>query len=151
MMTKVVERSEMAKVVKRRKIPSTHHLGLAGAAIVIFVSSVQVLRADGQPVAVPRCADIEGAPQCPMGVEKNALVVLFDFDQDKFGAGAQENVCVCGNTVLVECDETQPAGGEGTCVGGQLQELPVTIELIKNPATTICKTIDGQRICVTTP
>jgi hypothetical protein len=153
MMTNVVEGSEMAKVVKGKKITSIYHLWVAGTAIAILASSAQALRADAEPEALPRCADIEGAPQCPIAdeVERNGVLVFVDFDQANFGARAQENVCVCGNTVLVDCDETQPADGEDTCAGGQLQELPVTYELIKNPASTVCKTVDGERICKKTP
>ena len=149
-MTNVVEGSEMTKVVYGKKIPSIYHLWVAGTAIAILASSPQMLRAQSE--ALPKCAEVEGGPRCPTanGAERNGVLIFGDFDQAKFGAQAQENVCVCGNTMLNDCDETQPADGELTCAGGTLQELPITIELIKNPATTICKTVDGERICVTT-
>jgi hypothetical protein len=153
MMTNVVENRDMARVVKQKKVISIYHLWVAGTAIAILALSPQTSRADVEPEALPKCADIEGGPQCPTadGVERNGVLIFGDFDQAKFGAQARENVCVCGNTVLNDCDETQPADGELTCAGGTLQELPVIYELIRNPASEVCKTVDGERICKKTP
>jgi hypothetical protein len=99
-----------------------------------------------EPEPLPMCADIENGPQCPLEgeVEKNGALVFFDFDEIDFG-GAKE--CVCGTTELVECNEKAPAGEEDTCAGGELSALPVEVLAIKNPDSTICRTIDGKRKC----
>jgi hypothetical protein len=100
---------------------------------------------------LPRCADIEDGPQCPVNgeAERNGAVVFFDFDQLNFGAEAKP--CVCGNTVLEDCNESLPAGQTDSCVGGVEQKLRVLFELTKNPDSRVCKVIDGDRKCFETP
>jgi hypothetical protein len=115
------------------------------------VSAIQQVRycygLSEEPEPLPMCAEIENGPQCPVDeeqVERNGALVFFDFDEIDFG-GAKE--CVCGTTVLVECNEKAPAGEEDTCAGGELSALPVEYLAIKNPDSTICRTIDGKRKC----
>ena len=100
---------------------------------------------------VPSCADLgEDAPQCPLdgGVEENGLLIFFDFDETNFGVDA--NQCTCGNTDLNDCDEGASAGGTATCAGGTLQQVPVQVEGIQNPSSTVCTTVSGKRVCKTT-
>lgn len=97
---------------------------------------------------VPNCADLgPNAPQCPLdgGVEQNGLLIFFDFDAVNFGVDA--NQCTCGATELVDCDEGASASGTNTCAGGTLQQVPVQVEGIQNPSSTVCTTIAGKRIC----
>ena len=150
-MTRVVEENEMTKVVNGERMMSTGRLWRAGAAIAVLVSSMHAFGAEEvpqEPQELPRCADIEGGPQCPVDdeqMERNGVLAFFDFDQLNFGAEAKP--CVCGNTVLRDCDESLPADQPGSCVGGVEQKLPVLFELTKNPDSRMCETIDGERKC----
>jgi hypothetical protein len=150
MMTRVVEENEMIKVVDGERMMSTGRLWGAGAAIAVLVSSMHAFGAEAlsaqEPQELPRCADIEGGPQCPVDdekMERNGVLAFFDFDQLNFGAEAKP--CVCGNTVLRDCDESLPADQPGSCVGGVEQKLPVLLELTKNDR--VCEVIDGERVC----
>jgi hypothetical protein len=104
-----------------------------------------------EPQELPRCTEIEDGPQCPVvdEAERNGTLVFFDFDQLNFGGEARP--CVCGNTVLLNCNESLPADEPGTCAGGVLQKVEVMYVLTKNPDSKVCKTIDGERICFRTP
>jgi hypothetical protein len=146
----------MTNVVRAERTMSTGRLWGAGVAIAVLVSSMHVLGAEAvstqEPQELPRCADIEGGPQCPVDdeqKERNGVLAFFDFDELNFGVEAQP--CVCGNTVLRDCDESLPAGQTDSCVGGVEQKLPVLFELTKNPDSRVCKVIDGDRKCFETP
>jgi hypothetical protein len=101
---------------------------------------------------VPTCAELGAdAPQCPLDgeVEQNGLLIFFDFDEVNFGVDA--NQCTCGVTELNDCDEGASATGTNTCAGGELQQIPVQVEGIENPSSTVCTTVSGKRVCKTTP
>jgi hypothetical protein len=106
-----------------------------------------------EPETLPRCADIDDGPQCPVddeGVERNALLATFLFDERDFGGVPQ---CTCGELVLRDCNENAPSDEPDSCAGGELLELPVQIEAIKNvtdTASTTCKVRGGKRRCRTT-
>jgi hypothetical protein len=105
---------------------------------------------DVETEPLPSCAELgEDAPQCPLdgAVEQNGLLIFFDFDAVNFGVDA--NQCTCGNTELNDCDEGASATGTNTCAGGTLQQVPVQVEGIQNPATTVCTTVAGKRVCKT--
>lgn len=112
--------------------------------------------ADAAPL--PRCDEIENGPLCPVfdaEDERNGVLVFLDFDAQVFGATSSENQCVCGNVELDDCSEGLPADEEGSCAGGELREIPVLVEAIRNvrdggpDATTVCTTVDGKRVCKT--
>jgi hypothetical protein len=112
---------------------------------------------DGGPL--PPCSSLENGPLCPVvdgdeGQERNGTLIFFDFDEPFFGVGSGESQCTCGNVQLEDCAEGLPAESGNTCAGGELLELPVIVEGVKNSrdggpeATTVCKTVDGVRECV---
>lgn len=112
--------------------------------------------ADAAPL--PRCDEIENGPLCPVSdgeEERNGVLVFLDFDAQVFGAASSENQCVCGDVELDDCSEGLPADEEGSCAGGELREIPVLVEAIRNvrdggpDATTVCTTVDGKRVCKT--
>lgn len=81
-------------------------------------------------------------------MDGNGLLIFFDFDEVNFGVDA--NQCTCGETKLNDCDEGASAQEEDTtCAGGTLQQVPVQVEGIQNPGTTVCTTISGRRVCKT--
>jgi hypothetical protein len=111
------------------------------------------LSEDFEEEQVARCEHIPDGSQCPLDgeEERNGVLVFFDFDQRNFGVERSENQCACGDLEPVGCAEGAAAGVEGACAGNELQEIPVLVEGIKNPSSTICTTVDGKRVCKSTP
>lgn len=167
-MTQDVEGSEMTKIMKGRALMSLSQMWAAGAAIVFLASLTQACATREPPLAqspasrgtvvtvageaLPRCSEVEKGPQCPFddkGSERNGSLVFFDFDERDFGGAPQ---CTCGELVLRNCNEDAPAGEPDSCAGGELMELPVVVEAIKNvtdTASTTCETYRGRRDCST--
>ena len=81
-------------------------------------------------------------------------MIFFDFNEPFFGLGSGDNRCTCGDVVIEDCAEGLPAESGNSCAGGELLELPVFVEGVKNSrdggpgATTVCTTVDGRRECV---
>jgi hypothetical protein len=107
------------------------------------------LSEDFEEEEVARCEDIPDGPQCPLDgeEERNGVLVFFDFDERNFGVERDDNQCACGDLEPIGCAEGAAADEEGACAGNVLQEIPVLVEGIKNPASTICTTVDGKRVC----
>ena len=103
-----------------------------------------------EPETLPRCADIEDGPRCPVddeGVERDAVLVTFLFDERQFGGVPQ---CTCGEVVLTDCDENVRFDQPNSCAGGELQDIPVQIELIESitgSGETDCETVGSKRRC----
>ena len=149
-MTKAMEGSKMIQVMTvsemtavARQITSIRRLCTGCAVIAVLTLAVPACAYE-ESEPLPNCAEVKDGPQCPVG--KTGAVVFFDFQEP----GDEQIGCVCGDVTLLQCREEAGQTETGTCAGGTLERLPIVYELIRNPATTICKTIDGKRICRTT-
>lgn len=105
----------------------------------------------GTPQPLALCSDLNQVGgldltgiSCPTDVtEKRVLISL-----DPGSANWNVKLCTC-NTTFTKCDPNAPAGQTGACPNptGTLATVPIHIEGVQDPASLVCTTIGGQRLC----
>lgn len=100
-----------------------------------------------QPLA--RCSDLaqvggldETAISCPYNVTEERVLISLD----PGSANWNVKLCTC-NANFAKCDPNVAAGQTGACPTGKLATVPIHIEGVQDPASLICTTIGGQRLC----
>lgn len=143
--------------------------GSAGARVFHFgsagVTSDDTEQAAGRLAQVSFCyglSQLVGAPQplalcsalaggldetgitCPANVTEARVLISLD----PGSANWNVKLCTC-NTTFTKCDPNAPVGQAAACPDptGALATVPIHIEGVQDPASLICTTIGGQRLC----
>ena len=101
---------------------------------------------NSQPLAL--CSAVGGLDEpgitCPANVTEARVLISLDPGSPNWNV----KLCTC-NTTFAKCDPNLPAGQTGACPNptGTLATVPIHIEGVQDPASLICTTIGGQRLC----
>ena len=105
------------------------------------------------PQALARCSDLaqaggldETGISCPYNVTEERILISLD----PGSANWNLKMCTC-NANFAKCDPNVAAGQAGACPTGTLATVPIHIEGVQDPASLICTTIGGQRLCFNRP
>jgi hypothetical protein len=100
-----------------------------------------------QPLA--RCSDLaqvggldETGINCPYNATEERVLISLDPGSPNWNV----KLCTC-NANFAKCDPNVAAGQPGACPTGTLTTVPIHIEGVQDPASLICTTIGGQRLC----
>lgn len=117
-------------------------------AQVSFCYGLSQLAATPQPLA--SCSSLalgaldETGITCPSNVTEARVLISLD----PGSANWNVKLCTC-NTTFTKCDPNAPAGQTNACPNptGTLATVPIHIEGVQDPASLVCTTIGGQRLC----
>lgn len=116
-------------------------------AQVSFCYGLSQLAATPQPLA--SCSSLAGGLDetgitCPSNVTEARVLISLD----PGSANWNVKLCTC-NTTFTKCDPNAPAGQTSACPNplGTLATVPIHIEGVQDPASLVCTTIGGQRLC----
>lgn len=81
---------------------------------------------------------------CPTDLTQARVLISLDPGSPDWNV----KMCTC-NTTFTKCNPNAPVGQTGACPNpaGTLATVPIHIEGVQDPASLVCTTIGGQRLC----